>query len=1443
MGAILFISQSFKAKAAVLQYKLSITITSASTNTIDTNSSNYEHYQVEKVTVLFGDGNTTITLNTLNGSGSGTVISTTDANVVNFKVSAKTSKASMTFNGNYDGGHGAIGNGKTAECVDWNYSSTYYTATINYNASKSTIVIKDNISPTVSMSGWTYGETANDPSVSGNLGNGEVTYHYKVQGSNDSTYTTTQPSNAGDYTVRATIAETENYNSGVATANFTILKADPQVTPPTAKTNLEYTGNEQELINEGSTSVGEMQYKLDDGEWSTNIPTAVNVGDYVIYYKVIGNDNYNEAGGNILVSISKKTVTITANDKTITYGDMPDNDGVSYSGFIGTDDETVLNGNLEILYNYEQFGNVGSYSIIPSGLVSSNYNIQYVNGVLSVNPLDITVTIVSKSSIYGDAQVELESSITSGELINNDTNVYSISCAVTATSDVGTYDIIGTCLNTNYNITFVGESDSYIVSKKELTITANSKTITYGDTPVNDGVSYTGFVNSETEIVLDGNLSFTYTYNQYDNVGNYLIIPNGLTSTNYDITFVNGNLTVEAKPITVTITPVTSVYGESQTELIGIADGIVNNDQNVYTLSCEVNELSIVGTYDINGTDISDNYIVTFENGTNAYTVTKKELTITADSDTKAFDGIVLEKNSYTNTALVNGDVIEIITIVGAQTEIGTSTNEVSNAIIKKNNIDVTSCYDITYINGILTVTKAQLTITANPKTITYGDMPDNDGVSYSGFIGTDDETVLNGNLEILYNYEQFGNVGSYSIIPSGLVSSNYNIQYVNGVLSVNPLDITVTIVSKSSIYGDAQVELESSITSGELINNDTNVYSISCAVTATSDVGTYDIIGTCLNTNYNITFVGESDSYIVSKKELTITANSKTITYGDTPVNDGVSYTGFVNSETEIVLDGNLSFTYTYNQYDNVGNYLIIPNGLTSTNYDITFVNGNLTVEAKPITVTITPVTSVYGESQTELIGIADGIVNNDQNVYTLSCEVNELSIVGTYDINGTDISDNYIVTFENGTNAYTVTKKELTIIANDKTIIYKNEAQNGGVSYVGFVNNDTEAVLGGNLSFSYNYNQYDDIGNYTITPSGLTSDNYEIKFVEGTLIVIKKVITARVDEQIIKCGDELPVYTYTLSEEIADNEYDELTEKIVLTSNADSAVPGRYAILFSFKDGYNKDNVLNNYSVILKNNYIYVLSKSLKPSTSEANNDNDVEVSFEDENLVFDFDVRVEVEVKTDIKATESNIDYKEIEEKYVDKHSEIIKVYDVKLVRITTNDDGEETIEEIQPSDIVEGAVIIVKIAVPQNLVEKTFRILHIHSKDDIEFISEENIDIKDGYVYAKTDKLSEFAFVSPKDNDMLHLSFCLGWILIILDLIVAGYIFVFIKKKSDIYGLIGIILSSITVVFGIVAICLHVCLITIIGIVIATIIMLVFLMLKLKNRRSSNLREQE
>ena len=86
--------------------------------------------------------------------------------------------------------------------------------------------------------------------------------------------------------------------------------------------------------------------------------------------------------------------------------------------------------------------------------------------------------------------------------------------------------------------------------------------------------------------------------------------------------------------------------------------------------------------------------------------VTRKLLTITADSGTKAYDGTALTKNSYTCTGLAQGDVIKSVTVTGSQTTVGTSDNVPSAAMIKNaDNDDVTETYEINYVNGTLAVT------------------------------------------------------------------------------------------------------------------------------------------------------------------------------------------------------------------------------------------------------------------------------------------------------------------------------------------------------------------------------------------------------------------------------------------------------------------------------------------------------------------------------------------------------------------------------------------------------------------------------------------------------------------------------------------------------------------------------------------------------------------
>ena len=67
-------------------------------------------------------------------------------------------------------------------------------------------VSKAAINPTVTIADWNYGEEASAPSVEGNTGNGAVTFSYKVRNAADDTFTTTVPTDGGEYTVRAQIA-------------------------------------------------------------------------------------------------------------------------------------------------------------------------------------------------------------------------------------------------------------------------------------------------------------------------------------------------------------------------------------------------------------------------------------------------------------------------------------------------------------------------------------------------------------------------------------------------------------------------------------------------------------------------------------------------------------------------------------------------------------------------------------------------------------------------------------------------------------------------------------------------------------------------------------------------------------------------------------------------------------------------------------------------------------------------------------------------------------------------------------------------------------------------------------------------------------------------------------------------------------------------------------
>ena len=175
---------------------------------------------------------------------------------------------------------------------------------------------------TLSLEGWTYGEEAKIPVAEAQFGTPTFTYSATADGM----FTETVPTAAGNYVVKATVAATANYDGAEKTGEFKIDRANVSLTTaPEAVANLVYTGGALDLITAGVADGGTMQYKLgDNGTWSSDIPTAINAGEYTVYYKVFGDDNHSDiAEANITVGIAKAAST---------FGKLPQALDLSYTG-------------------------------------------------------------------------------------------------------------------------------------------------------------------------------------------------------------------------------------------------------------------------------------------------------------------------------------------------------------------------------------------------------------------------------------------------------------------------------------------------------------------------------------------------------------------------------------------------------------------------------------------------------------------------------------------------------------------------------------------------------------------------------------------------------------------------------------------------------------------------------------------------------------------------------------------------------------------------------------------------------------------------------------------------------------------------------------------------------------------------------------------------------
>lgn len=320
----------------------------------------------------------------------------------------------------------------------------------------------------------------------------------------------------------------------------------------------------------------------------------------------------------------------------------------------------------------------------------------------------------------------------------------------------------------------------------------------------------------------------------------------------------------------------------------------------------------------------------------------------------------------------------------------------------------------------------------------------------------------------------------------NGVGSENYTGVYDG---RAHGISVTLSAAAKGGTILYGETEGECKLTENPLYRN----------------TGAYTVYYEVSKDNY-ITHKGHA-SVTIKPADLTVTAEPKTITYKEAPPVYSSKISGLVD-DTEKVLEGKITYRCDYAVGRDVGEYEIVPSGLTAK-------NGNYTIAYIPGTLNVTqaaPELSIENLSALDRVYDAAALepkVRSDSDgaltvTFMKGNEVipNAPAAVGSYRvIVNTKATKNYLA--GNKEFSFEIRKAPLTVTAKDLRIRVKSEIPEYEAIYEGFAGADNAASLGGNLQFTCSYTKESAVGTYEIMPYGLTSENYEFRFVGGTLTV----------------------------------------------------------------------------------------------------------------------------------------------------------------------------------------------------------------------------------------------------------------------------------------------------------------------------------------------------
>ncbi|HKT27800.1 autotransporter-associated beta strand repeat-containing protein [Dyella sp.] len=473
--------------------------------------------------------------------------------------------------------------------------------------------------------------------------------------------------------------------------------------------------------------------------------------------------------------ISAASLVVTANNdaKIVTQSDTAGYNGVSFTGFIGGDNASMLGGTLSITRTGVGVDEAaGTYNgvLVASGYTSSNYNITYVNGNYQIVPAQqLLVHIQNMNNTYGTTPGY---AITSAQYMDSGNVIHTL----TQTSHNGntfTYDD-----NVGGSVTFTVTPTGAVQSGADFLAAGNY-----------------GLTGSNTSIVGNDFLQAVY-------VGNQMVSRAALTP------LVNGVSKVYDGTTTITGLAV-GLQGELTGDTVTVgADGAFNTTHAGNNLGYTVNNIAL------GGADAGDYYLSSNTLSGSDGTITPKAVTVTASTDTKVYDGTTTSNAAVTNiTGLLSGDNLTgVFQSYNSSHVQGTDGSLLvvngTGAGLSGNHGSLLGDYAISYVNTAGTITPAALTVTSNTGSKVYdGSVSSNVTATVTGFRGTDS---LNGTVTEVYNSSHAQGADGSTLSAATTLSNasinggyitDYIVSYVNAMGTITPANVTVTASTDTKMY------------------------------------------------------------------------------------------------------------------------------------------------------------------------------------------------------------------------------------------------------------------------------------------------------------------------------------------------------------------------------------------------------------------------------------------------------------------------------------------------------------------------------------------------------------------------------------------------------------------------------------------------------------------